>query len=127
VPAELDRVDCDASHGDHTWRGARKFSVHAIGVGRSVTPTPRGRYHITDLVKPPDPNGLHGAYAFGLSAHSGVLTTFGAGDAQVGLHGTDDPHTLGTRVSHGCVRVADRVVESFARHPPLGPPVTIAS
>lgn len=110
-----------------TWRGKRRISVHRIGVGRSVTPTPRGRYYLTDLVKPPRPDGLYGAYAFGLSAHSDVITTFGAGDGQIGIHGTNDPSTLGTRVSHGCIRVANDVIESFARHLPLGTPVTIRS
>lgn len=110
-----------------TWRGARKISVHEIGVGRSVSPTPRGRYYLTDLVKPPDPNGLYGAYAFGLSAHSDVITSFGTGDGQIGIHGTNDPSTLGTEVSHGCIRVSNEVISSFARHFPLGTPVTIRS
>ncbi len=110
-----------------TWRGKRKISVHRIGVGRSVSPTPRGRYYLTDLVKPPDPNGLYGAYAFGLSAHSNVYTSFGTGDGQIGIHGTNDPRTLGSKVSHGCIRVSNDVIESFARHLPLGTPVTIRS
>ena len=110
-----------------TWRGSRRISVHPIGVGRSVSPTPRGRYYLTDLIKPPDPNGLYGAYAFGLSAHSDVLTSFGSGDGQIGLHGTNDPSTLGSEVSHGCIRVSNDVIESFARHLPLGTPVTIRS
>lgn len=110
-----------------TWRGARRISVHPIGVGRSVSPTPRGRYYLTDLVKPPDPNGLYGAYAFGLSAHSDVITSFGSGDGQIGIHGTNDESTLGTEVSHGCIRVSNDVISSFARHFPLGTPVTIRS
>lgn len=110
-----------------TWRGKRRVSVHKIGVGRSVSPTPRGRYYLTDLVKPPNPNGLYGTYAFGLSAHSKVFTSFGTGNGQIGIHGTNDPKTLGTNVSHGCIRVANSVIESFARHLPLGTPVTIRS
>ncbi len=109
------------------WRGARLISTHRIGVGKSVTPTPHGRYYLTDLVKPPNPNGLYGSYAFGLSAHSKVLSSFGAGDGQIGLHGTNNPKSLGTNVSHGCIRVADSVIESYARHLPLGTPIVIAS
>ncbi len=120
------RVDL-SDHSVTTWRGRRKISVHRIGVGRSVTPTPRGRYYLTDLVKPPNPDGLYGAYAYGLSAHSNVITSFGAGDGQIGIHGTNDPKTLGSQVSHGCIRVSNDVIESFARHLPLGTPVTIRS
>lgn len=120
------RVDL-SDHTVTTWRGARRISVHRVAVGRSVTPTPRGRYYLTDLIEPPDPDGLYGPYAFGLSAHSDVLTSFGSGDGQIGIHGTDDASVLGTDVSHGCIRVGNSVIESFARHLPLGTPVTIRS
>ncbi len=109
------------------WRGSRLVSTHRIGVGKAVTPTPHGRYYLTDLFKPPNPHGLYGSYAFGLSAHSRVLTSFGAGDGQIGLHGTNDRKSLGTDVSHGCIRVADSVIESYSRHLPLGTPIVIAS
>jgi hypothetical protein len=112
-------------HTVTTWRGARRISVHPIGVGRSATPTPRGRYYLTDLTRPTDPDGLYGSFAFGLSAHSDVVTSFGTGDGQIGLHGTNDPAGLGTDVSHGCIRVSNTVIESFARHFPLGTPVRI--
>jgi lipoprotein-anchoring transpeptidase ErfK/SrfK len=118
------RIDLER-HTVTTWRGARRISVHPIGVGQSVTPTPRGRYYLTDLVQPSDPDGLYGSFAFGLSAHSDVLSSFGAGDGQIGLHGTNHPEVLGSDVSHGCIRVDNSVIESFARHFPLGTPVRI--
>lgn len=107
------------------WRGDRFISSHRIGVGKSVTPTPKGRYYFTDLVKPPNPDGLYGSYAFGLSAHSKVVTSFGTGDGQIGVHGTNNPKGLGRNVSSGCIRVADSVIQSYARHLPLGTPVVI--
>lgn len=110
-----------------TYRGPRLISTHTIGVGKSVTPTPRGRYYLTDLIQPDNPNGLYGTYAFGLSAHSDVVTSFGTGNGQIGIHGTNDPSTLQTNVSSGCIRVGNSVIESFARHFPLGTPVRIVS
>jgi lipoprotein-anchoring transpeptidase ErfK/SrfK len=94
-------------------------------VGRSVSPTPTGRYFITDLLRPPDPGGFYGPYAFGLSAYSPVYTSFAGGDGQVGIHGTNQPAVIGTDVSHGCIRVANRVIERLAKRLPLGTPVTI--
>lgn len=120
------RIDLSAFRV-YTYRGARLVSTHTIGVGRSVSPTPRGLYYLTDLVQPANPDGLYGSYAFGLSAHSDVITSFGTGDGQIGIHGTNDTSTLQTNVSHGCIRVGNSVIESFARHFPLGTPVRIVS
>ncbi len=98
-----------------------------IGVGKSVSPTPKGRYFMTDIVRPPDPKGFYGPYALGLSAHSNVYTTFEGGNGQVGIHGTNLPTAIGTDVSHGCVRVRNSVITRMARTLPLGTPVTIAA
>lgn len=120
------RVDLSAFRV-YTYRGDRLISEHTIGIGQSVTPTPRGRYYLTDLVKPDNPDGLYGSYAFGLSAHSDVVTSFGTGNGQIGIHGTNDTSTLESQVSHGCIRVGNSVIESFARHLPLGTPVRITT
>lgn len=98
-----------------------------IGVGTSVSPTPRGRYFVTDLVRPKDPSGFYGPYALGLSAHSDVYSSFGGGDGQIGIHGTNLPSAIGSDVSHGCVRVRNAVIERLARTLPLGTPVVIAA
>jgi lipoprotein-anchoring transpeptidase ErfK/SrfK len=96
-----------------------------IGVGRAVSPTPTGRYFLADLLRPPDPNGFYGPYAFGLSAYSPVFTSFAGGDGQIGIHGTNDPGALGIDVSHGCIRVRNDVIARLARQLPLGTPVRI--
>jgi hypothetical protein len=103
---------------------------HAIdreqaGVGRSVLPTPHGLYFITELLKQPDAGGAYGPYAFGLSAHSNVLYSFGGGSGQIGIHGTNEPWALGSDVSHGCIRVANAAITRLARMLPLGTPVRI--
>jgi len=97
------------------------------GVGRSVLPTPHGRYYIVTLLKQPDPAGLYGPYAFGLSAYSHVLMSFGGGPGQIGIHGTDDPASIGRNVSHGCIRIPNAAITRLARLLPLGTPVTIAA
>ena len=97
-----------------------------IAKGRAVSPTPTGRYFVTDLLRPPDPDGPYGPFALGLSAHSPVYTSFQGGNGQVGLHGTDQPSALGRDVSHGCIRVANPVVTRLARLVPLGTPVDIS-
>lgn len=113
------------SHKLIAYENNREITRTPIGVGRAVSPTPTGRYFITDLLKPPNPNGFYGPYAFGLSAYSHVYSTFGAGDGQVGIHGTSQPAAIGTDVSHGCIRVHDAVIVKLAKQLPLGTPVQI--
>ena len=96
-----------------------------IGVGRAVTPTPRGLAYVTQLLKQPDPHGVYGPWAFGLSIYSRVLTSFGGGPGEVGIHGTDEPAGIGRDVSHGCIRLRNRAIERLARIVPLGTPVFI--
>jgi lipoprotein-anchoring transpeptidase ErfK/SrfK len=108
------------------FKGRRPVLRTKIAKGRAVSPTPTGRYFVTDLLRPPDPQGFYGPYALGLSAHSPVYTTFAGGDGQVGLHGTNQPSVLGTDVSHGCIRVANPVITRLARLVPLGTPVDIS-
>lgn len=108
-------------------RAGRTVLATAVGVGRAATPTPSGLYYVTELLRQPDPNGLYGPWAFALSAHSSVLTHFAGGDGQVGIHGTDEPLGIGHTVSHGCIRVPNRVIERLAEILPLGTPVRIVA
>jgi lipoprotein-anchoring transpeptidase ErfK/SrfK len=106
--------------------GRRTVRRFRIGVGRAVTPTPTGTYFITELLRQPDPSGPYGPYAFGLSAHSGVLSHFGrGGNGQIGIHGTDEPALVGTDVSHGCIRLHNRDIIWLTKRLPLGTPVII--
>lgn len=107
------------------WEGRRRIDREPIATGRALSPTPTGRYYVTDLLRPPDPRGFYGPYAFGLSAHSPIYTSFAGGDGQVGIHGTNNPRVLGTDVSHGCIRISNQAITRLARRLPLGTPVVI--
>ncbi len=113
------------AHELTVWRGRQVIGREPIGVGASVSPTPSGRYYITDLIRPPDPNGLYGRYAFGLSAYSPVYTSFAGGNGQIGLHGTNDPTSIGQNVSHGCIRLSNAGITKLAKLLPIGTPVQI--
>jgi lipoprotein-anchoring transpeptidase ErfK/SrfK len=106
-------------------RGKRRVVRAPIGVGRSITPTPSGTYYVTALLKQRNPRGAYGPFALALSGHSPVLTEFDGGRGRIGIHGTSDPSGIGGRVSHGCLRVRNRVVRRLARLLPLGAPVRI--
>ena len=96
-----------------------------VAVGAPETPTPTGEFSITDKLATPEPGSPYGPFALGLSGHSDVVTEFAGGDGQIGIHGTDDPASIGAAVSHGCIRVPNDVVTSLSDLLPLGTPVTV--
>ncbi len=97
------------------------------GVARANAPTPRGRYYTTEIIRPAVPDSVYGAFAYGLSGYSETFTSFNGGPGQLGLHGTNDPDTLGTNVSAGCIRMHNdditRLVEEIKL--PVGVPVEV--
>jgi lipoprotein-anchoring transpeptidase ErfK/SrfK len=101
----------------------------AIGVSRENAPTPGGLYYTTELLQPPDPNTVYGTYAYGLSGFSDTYQEFNGGPGQLGLHGTNEPWAIGTRVSSGCIRLNNEdinyIVEQLKL--PLGVPVDIVT
>jgi lipoprotein-anchoring transpeptidase ErfK/SrfK len=96
-----------------------------VAIGAADVPTPAGRFYVVDKLATGAPNGPYGPFALGLSAHSDVLTEFGGGDGQVGIHGTNDPSSIGKAVSHGCIRVPNPVAQQLNDLIPLGTPVNI--
>jgi lipoprotein-anchoring transpeptidase ErfK/SrfK len=97
---------------------------YPVAVGAPDTPTPLGTYYITELLKTTNP-GVYGDYAYGLSGHSPTLTDFDGYDAEIGLHGTGDPSSIGHSVSHGCVRLNNADVDALVPLLPLGTPIEI--
>ncbi len=95
------------------------------GVASNNTPTPGGVYYLTELLAPIVPNSAYGAFAYGLSGFSEVFETFNGGPGQLGIHGTNDPDTLGTAVSAGCIRLHNDDVTRLSTYLPLGVPVTV--
>lgn len=99
-----------------------------IGVARENAPTPGGLYFTTELIRPVDaPDGAYGTYAYGLSGFSDTYQTFNGGPGQLGIHGTNQPEAIGTRVSSGCIRLNNDDIDVLAEEIglPLGVPVEV--
>lgn len=103
----------------------RPFATAKVAVGAATTPTPRGRFFITNKVTLTNPESWYGPYALGLSAHSTTLDSFNGQEPQIAMHGTDHPELLGQAVSNGCIRMPNRVVRRLFARLPEGTPVTI--
>jgi lipoprotein-anchoring transpeptidase ErfK/SrfK len=116
-----------AAHRLQVLRDDEVILDEPVGVGRSEVPTPGGVYYVKELLQPPNPNGVYGTYAYGLSGFSNVLTSFNGGSGVIGIHGTNQPELVGTDVSHGCIRLRNEVIERMVEEIglPLGTPVEI--
>ena len=122
------RVHVDISSHQLTLLNVGRPVFHApVAVGAQSTPTPRGTFYLTALLRPPAQDGAYGPYAFGLSGYSPVLRSFAGGPGEIGLHGTDDPASIGHSVTHGCIRVHNNVITMLATRLPLGTPVVVTA
>jgi lipoprotein-anchoring transpeptidase ErfK/SrfK len=118
------------SLGEHkitVFQGTDVIYEGQVAIGKSETPTPPGRYYTRVLIQAPDPNTVYGPFAYGLSAHSDVLTEFSGGDGEVGVHGNNDASVLGKSVTAGCIRMDNDQITKLSKMLPLGTPVEIVS
>ena len=84
---------------------------YPIAVGKMLTPTPTGTYTIIN--KAPNPGGAFGVLWMGLSK------------PHYGIHGTNDPSSIGKDVSHGCIRMYNQDVLELSKYVPIGTSVRI--
>lgn len=106
------------------FRGTRLVRAYPVGIGTGETPTPVGNFYLTSLLQPPDPDTLYGTYAYGLSAFSETLIDW-EGRGVVGLHGTNEPESVGVQASQGCIRMLNEHIEELVEKLPLGTPIKI--
>ena len=84
---------------------------YPIAVGRMLYDTPVGNFIIIN--KEPNPGGPFGTMWMSLSKE------------HYGIHGTNNPSSIGHAVSHGCIRMHNHDVEELASIVPIGTPVFI--
>jgi lipoprotein-anchoring transpeptidase ErfK/SrfK len=95
------------------YKNGSTINSYPVGIGRILTPTPTGTYSIIN--KQPDPGGAFGVMWMGLSKLS------------YGIHGTNDPSSIGHIVSHGCIRMYNRDVLALSKVVYIGVQVTIVN
>ncbi|GMU79408.1 MAG: hypothetical protein AMXMBFR46_22000 [Acidimicrobiia bacterium] len=120
------RIEVDL--GDHAltvYDGDQVLVRDTVAVGKPETPTPVGTFYLRVLLQAPDPTTVYGPYAYGLSSHSEALDEFNGGDAEIGIHGNNDPSLLGRSVSAGCIRMDNEKITRLAGLLPLGTPVEV--
>ncbi|KLU62064.1 putative L,D-transpeptidase YkuD [Peptococcaceae bacterium CEB3] len=77
--------------------GTQVLGHYPVAIGKPSTPTPEGIFAVA--VKRVHPGGVFGSRWLGLSAPG------------YGIHGTNNPASIGQTVSMGCIRMHNRDVE----------------
>lgn len=75
-----------------------KIKSYPVASGKPTTPSPVGEWHVID-------KGVHWGSGFG-ERWMGLNVPWG----RYGIHGTNDPSSIGRRASHGCIRMFNRDV-----------------
>ncbi|MCK9903530.1 L,D-transpeptidase [Frankia sp. Cpl3] len=123
TPFEL-QVD-RSEHRLTVFRDGSVLTKLPVGIGTGATPTPAGTFYLTELLRPADPGGPWGPFAYGLSGFSDVITEFNGAEGIIGLHGTNRPDLVGSDVSLGCIRLRNEDLLRLVDLLPLGTPVTV--
>lgn len=95
------------------YKNGALIKVYPVGVGRMLHETPTGSFIIIN--KAPNPGGPFGTMWMSISKK------------HYGVHGTNDPSSIGNYVSRGCIRMQNKDVEELSRIIPIGTSVRINS
>ncbi|QEC50025.1 L,D-transpeptidase [Baekduia soli] len=99
-------------------------NTYKVAIGTAATPTPIGRFAITDRLRVP-PGTDYGCCILALTAHQPKIAQGWGGGDRVAIHATTGVWAIGKRVSHGCVRATNKTLHELMRRVRLGTPVTI--
>jgi hypothetical protein len=113
-----------SSHRIKVMRFEKTIMRIPSATGAPGSPTPPGRYFVTDRVPIPG-GGSFGTFAFGISGIQTNLPAGWSGGDQLAIHGTNDPGSIGTSASAGCLRVSSKALERLKPLLGFGTPVTI--
>jgi L,D-transpeptidase catalytic domain len=96
----------------------------SVAVGRPGSPTPTGRFSVTDKLNGGSFSASYGCCILALSATQPNLPAGWTGGNRIAIHGTLSPD-FGRAASAGCVHARDRDLRYLMRIVPLGTPVVI--
>jgi hypothetical protein len=103
------------------WRGSRVVRRMSIGIGRPDTPTPIGRFSVTDKLIPGRGVSYYGCCLLALSGRQPFLRPGWAGGDRIAIHGG----STGGAATAGCLHASDADLRRLMKVIPIGTPVYI--
>ncbi|HLB90016.1 MAG TPA: L,D-transpeptidase [Terriglobales bacterium] len=95
-----------------------------VAVGAAVSPSPTGEFQIVSRVA--NPTYYHPGVVIPPGSDNPVgLRWVGLNQKGYGIHGTNEPRSIGKAASHGCLRMRNRDIERFFRMVSVGDTVEI--
>ncbi len=120
------RLDVSLSRRQLTVRERGRVVRHfTVAIGAPASPTPTGRFAVTDRLRTGDLTGPYGCCILALSAVSPHAIQGWSGGNRIAIHSTPDTASIGLPVSHGCMRLTFDEARWLLRHIPLGTPTII--
>jgi lipoprotein-anchoring transpeptidase ErfK/SrfK len=119
IQADLSRRRVELRSGNRLLARAR------VTVGRPGSSTPTGRFAVTDKLNGRDMSPYYGCCILALSGTQPNLPAGWSGGDRLAIHGTDDPGSIGTASSAGCLRARESDIKRLMRRVPHGTPVEI--
>jgi hypothetical protein len=102
--------------------GRRAFSI-PVAIGTAATPTPTGRFGITDRLRMS--GTTYGCCALALTGHQPHIAQGWGGGTRLAIHGTPNDGSIGVPASHGCLRASATGMRRLMGVIPLGTTVHI--
>ncbi len=106
-------------------RAGRPVKRLRVAVGRPGSPTPTGRFAVTDELSGGNYGPYYGCCILALSATQPNTPPGWTGGNRMAIHGTSDPSSIGAAASAGCLRAADSDLAFLMSRVPVGTPVVI--
>ncbi|HZE28678.1 MAG TPA: L,D-transpeptidase, partial [Gaiellaceae bacterium] len=103
------------------WRRGTAVLRVAVGIGAARSPTPIGRFGVTDKLTGFNP-AAYGCCILALSAHQTHLPSGWAGGDRIAIHGGGG---IGAATSNGCLHATEAVLHWLMRRVGLGTQVVI--
>jgi hypothetical protein len=103
-------------------KGRRAFSM-PVAIGTAATPTPTGRFGVTDRLRMS--GTTYGCCALALTGHQPNIAQGWGGGTRLAIHGTPDEGSVGAPASHGCLRASATGMRRLMGAIPLGTTVHI--
>jgi lipoprotein-anchoring transpeptidase ErfK/SrfK len=105
--------------------GRRVIRRASVGIGRPGSPTPTGRFSVTDEISGSRYGPFYGCCIVALSGHQLHTPPGWQGGNRLAIHGTDNPGSIGVPSSAGCLHADAADLRVLMRRVPLGTPVFI--
>ena len=106
-------------------RGGRVVERFRVGIGAPGSPTPVGRFAVTDRLVTNGPRSVYGCCILALSGRQPSLPAGWRGGDRLALHGAPDDSRVGAQDSAGCLVASRAVLQRLLRRLPVGTRVDI--